>query len=110
MNSSREHLSLNTPTAVASDCSVVSVSQTGDAWVMDLPDPIRRRLGDFSRTVFVDQTHSQLSTEDHVTFLNQSEFTALVSARASHLNSASLVTQLTAQYSNAACVWSRRLI
>ncbi|XP_072529820.1 transmembrane protein 17B [Salminus brasiliensis] len=38
---------------------------------MDLPEPIRRRLGDFSRTVFVDQTLSKLSPEDHVTFLNQ---------------------------------------
>ncbi|KAL7867884.1 hypothetical protein SRHO_G00092680 [Serrasalmus rhombeus] len=38
---------------------------------MDLPEPIRRRLGDFSRTVFVDPTHSRLSPEDHVTFLNQ---------------------------------------
>ncbi|XP_076863441.1 transmembrane protein 17B [Brachyhypopomus gauderio] len=38
---------------------------------MDLPEPIRRRLGDFSRTVFVDQRHSELSPEDHVSFLNQ---------------------------------------
>ncbi|XP_062858643.1 transmembrane protein 17B [Trichomycterus rosablanca] len=38
---------------------------------MDLPEPIRRRLGDFSRTVFVDQKHLQLSPEDHITFLNQ---------------------------------------
>ncbi|XP_066523260.1 transmembrane protein 17B [Hoplias malabaricus] len=38
---------------------------------MDLPEPIRRRLGDFSRTVFVDPTHSRLSPEDHVKFLNQ---------------------------------------
>ncbi|KAG9280943.1 transmembrane protein 17B [Astyanax mexicanus] len=38
---------------------------------MDLPEPIRRRLGDFSRTVFVDQTFSKLTPEDHVKFLNQ---------------------------------------
>ncbi|XP_053497451.1 transmembrane protein 17B isoform X1 [Ictalurus furcatus] len=37
---------------------------------MDLPEPIRRRLGDFSRTVFVNQSQSQLSPEDHITFLN----------------------------------------
>ncbi|KAG7324029.1 hypothetical protein KOW79_012045 [Hemibagrus wyckioides] len=37
---------------------------------MDLPEPIRRRLGEFSRTVFVNQGHSQLSPEDHTTFLN----------------------------------------
>ncbi|CAB1323037.1 unnamed protein product [Coregonus sp. 'balchen'] len=35
---------------------------------MELPEPIRRRLGDFSRTVFVDQSHTQPSPED-VTFL-----------------------------------------
>ncbi|XP_034163540.1 transmembrane protein 17B isoform X2 [Pangasianodon hypophthalmus] len=39
---------------------------------MDLPEPIRRRLGDFSRTVFVNQDRSQLSPEDHMTFLNHS--------------------------------------
>ncbi|XP_027029356.1 transmembrane protein 17B isoform X2 [Tachysurus fulvidraco] len=37
---------------------------------MDLPEPIRRRLGEFSRSVFVNQGHSQLSPEDHITFLN----------------------------------------
>ncbi|KAI4874968.1 hypothetical protein NFI96_032976, partial [Prochilodus magdalenae] len=42
-----------------------------DVCTMDLPEPIRRRLGDFSRNVFVDPTHSRLSPEDHVTFLNQ---------------------------------------
>ncbi|KAJ8002957.1 hypothetical protein DPEC_G00164350 [Dallia pectoralis] len=36
---------------------------------MELPEPIRRRLGDFSRTVFIDQSRTQPSPEDHVTFL-----------------------------------------
>ncbi|XP_013980564.1 transmembrane protein 17B [Salmo salar] len=36
---------------------------------MELPEPIRRRLGHFSRTVFVDQSRTQPSPEDHVTFL-----------------------------------------
>ncbi|KAF7702042.1 transmembrane protein 17B [Silurus meridionalis] len=39
---------------------------------MDLPEPIRRRLGDFSRTVFVNQGRSQLSPEDHFKFVNHS--------------------------------------
>ncbi|XP_030621198.1 transmembrane protein 17B [Chanos chanos] len=40
---------------------------------MDLPEPIRRRLGDFSRTVFVDPNRTQPSPEDHVAFLSQSK-------------------------------------
>ncbi|XP_050954956.1 transmembrane protein 17B isoform X2 [Labeo rohita] len=40
---------------------------------MDLPEPIRRRLGDFSRTVFVDQNRIQPSAEEHADFLNQNK-------------------------------------
>ncbi|KAM3870348.1 transmembrane protein 17B [Diretmus argenteus] len=36
---------------------------------MDLPQSIRKRLGDFSRNVFIDQSRTQLTPEDHVTFL-----------------------------------------
>ncbi|KAJ8412833.1 hypothetical protein AAFF_G00104150 [Aldrovandia affinis] len=36
---------------------------------MDLPDSIRKRLGDFSRTVFIDQNRTQPSPEEHVKFL-----------------------------------------
>ncbi|RXN19072.1 transmembrane 17 [Labeo rohita] len=41
---------------------------------MDLPEPIRRRLGDFSRTVFVDQNRIQPSAEEHADFLNQNYY------------------------------------
>ncbi|XP_071756482.2 transmembrane protein 17B [Centroberyx gerrardi] len=36
---------------------------------MDLPQPIRKRLGDFSRNVFIDQSRTQLTPEDHAAFL-----------------------------------------
>ncbi|XP_046889606.1 transmembrane protein 17B [Hypomesus transpacificus] len=36
---------------------------------MELPEPIRKRLGDLSRTVFVDPTRTQPTHEDNVTFL-----------------------------------------
>ncbi|KAM4618876.1 transmembrane protein 17B [Polymixia lowei] len=36
---------------------------------MELPQPIRKRLGDFSRNVFIDQSRTHLTPEDHVTFL-----------------------------------------
>ncbi|XP_056137889.1 transmembrane protein 17B [Lampris incognitus] len=35
---------------------------------MNLPQPVRKRLGDFSRTVFIDQYRIQLTHENHVTF------------------------------------------
>ncbi|XP_056595688.1 transmembrane protein 17B [Triplophysa dalaica] len=38
---------------------------------MDLPEPIRRRLGDFSRTVFVDHTRTQPSPGEHANFLRE---------------------------------------
>ncbi|KAI7811903.1 transmembrane protein 17B [Triplophysa rosa] len=38
---------------------------------MALPEPIRRRLGDFSRTVFVDQSRTQPSPGDHANFLRE---------------------------------------
>ncbi|XP_051975440.1 transmembrane protein 17B [Xyrauchen texanus] len=40
---------------------------------MDLPEPIRRRLGDFSRTIFVDQSRTQPSPDEHANFLNQNK-------------------------------------
>ncbi|XP_018598859.2 transmembrane protein 17B [Scleropages formosus] len=39
---------------------------------MELPEPIRRRLGDFSRTVFIDQNRSPPTPEDHIKFLGHS--------------------------------------
>ncbi|KAM6961182.1 transmembrane protein 17B [Aplochiton taeniatus] len=36
---------------------------------MELPEPIRRRLGHFSRNVFVDQSQSQQTAEQHDKFL-----------------------------------------
>ncbi|KAL4622896.1 zinc finger protein 774 isoform X3 [Arapaima gigas] len=38
---------------------------------MALPESIRRRLGDFSRTVFIDQSLTQLTPEDHIKFLGR---------------------------------------
>ncbi|KAJ8272183.1 hypothetical protein COCON_G00110420 [Conger conger] len=39
---------------------------------MELPDSVRRRLGDFSRTVFIDQNRTKPSPEEHIKFLGHS--------------------------------------
>ncbi|KAG9330928.1 hypothetical protein AGOR_G00170610 [Albula goreensis] len=39
---------------------------------MELPDSIRKRLGDFSRTVFIDQNRTQPSADEHIKFLGHS--------------------------------------
>ncbi|TRY58577.1 hypothetical protein DNTS_018096 [Danionella cerebrum] len=43
------------------------------AFVMDLPEGVRRRLGNFSRTVFVDQTRSQTLFVENAIFTSQNK-------------------------------------
>lgn len=68
----RKHAS-TTAGAAASRPSVATDSRRLFNINMDLPEPIRRRLGDFSRTVFVDQSRTQPSPGEHANFLGEGQ-------------------------------------